>query len=437
MSRRPKLLFLAYLLPPFRAVSRIRLKSIARQLSLLGWDVTVVAPHPSLIKGASDLESITADMDTLNIRRIYTGHRWRCLTSTLNRSYHGIAWFAGGICRRIARIARLDDKIGWYSEAYKACAHLTPDDVDVILATASPFGSFNLARRLSRRLGRPFVMDYRDLWTTGHPHTNYHATLRNKRLETKLLADCAAVSIISPSMGLSLVEQCGVEAEKIHVIPNGYDPADFEGIEPHDFGHFAIIYAGTFYPPKSDVEPLMQALTRLKNTSANDNWRFHYYGRFNDHVAESAAVHGLRDKVVLHGLVPRREVLSAVRGAGAAVVVVSVYNHSELGDRGMFTGKIFELIGLGVPILTVAPPGCDIEEVIQTAGRGRVLSGTDTNGIAEFLADLMNGKAPPSKHPETYSWPQLILKMDTMLRQAAGLPNRNVSEVSIIKVENE
>jgi len=418
-NRQQKLLFLAFSFPPQKAVSSVRSGSIVRQLSRIGWKISVVTPHPSLLKNSDGLEKVAAELGQLAVRPIYTGHRWRCLSSGhLSRSYRGPGWFAGGVCRWVARRLGISEDLGWLGEAYKACADLTGEDVDVILATGGPWGTFTLARRLAAKLQRPYVLDYRDLWTTGNPHVSVFSTRRNQRAERELLAGCAAVSVVSRSMALSLSQRFGVET-KLHVISNGFDPADLERVRPFPFGHFAIVYAGRLVPPKGDLPPLLDALRRLEEMHPAEDWRFHYYGPDSARVGRLATAHGLTARTVVHGLVPRAEALSAVRGAGVAVVVTSVYDTATLGDRGILTGKLFEPIGLGTPTLAIAPPGSDIEEVIATAGTGRVFAGSNTGGMAAFLAELVRGEKPLAKNPQAYSWTNLISKMDTMLRQAA------------------
>jgi hypothetical protein len=77
----------------------------------------------------------------------------------------GLGWVAGGISRRIARRIGIDKGIGWVRAAERACARVRPEEVDLILASGSPYSSFVLAERLAKKLARPFVLDYRDPWT--------------------------------------------------------------------------------------------------------------------------------------------------------------------------------------------------------------------------------------------------------------------------------
>jgi glycosyltransferase involved in cell wall biosynthesis len=416
MPDRPKLLFLTFAFPPLHCMASVRTVNIARQLSGIGWDVSVVTPHPSVWELADAPDRVAADLDHWGVRMIYTGYRWRCLSSIfVKRSNHGVAWFMGGIARRLAKQMGVDERIGWYQEATRACSRLTPRQVDVIMVSGKPFGSFRVAQRLSQKLGRPYVLDYRDLWT-GNPHSYPSQRERHARVEKQLLDGCSAVSVVSPSMARYLEDRFGV-AGKVNVIPNGYAPSDFADVAPASFGHFAIVYTGTFYPPKRDAEPLMRALSRLAEIGPARPWRFHYYGEQADHVREAARRQGVEQHVELHGVVPRRQCLAAVRGAGAAVVIASVEGTADLADRGIVTGKIFEPIGLQTPALVIAPPQSDLETVVQTAGRGAVFTGSDVEGMAAFFSRAMQGDVPESRNPETYAWPQSIGKMDDMLRR--------------------
>jgi len=314
----------------------------------------------------------------------------------------------------------MDEGIGWIKAAEQDCAPLAAKDVDVILATGAPFAAFGLARRLSNRLGRPYVLDYRDPWT-GNPHALHPTRPVTIQAEERLLSNSAAVTIVSNSWGLALDRRFGL-GPKLHVIPNGYDPEELAGIKPHDFGHFAIVYTGTFYPPKRAISPVMAALKRLKETSSGKEgeWYFHYYGGHENHIRQEAARFGVMEHVVFHGNVPRTEALSAIRGAGVAVVITSIAKEITIEDQGIVTGKAFEPLGLGTPTLVIAPPGSDIEVVVETTGLGRRCIGNDIDGIASFLGKSMSGDVPASKHPENYAWTNIAKKLHSVLRGAAN-----------------
>ena len=435
MNQRPRLLFLACYFPPAITIACVRTWNIAKYLARLGWDVTVVTPHPSLWQHVENTEKIEELLKQEGIQRILTDCRWRCLVPHMKSGERGFGRIIGGMCRRIARRLDVDSGIGWVKAAERACSTLTAQDVDLILATGSPFAAFRLAKHLSDKLGCPYVLDYRDLWT-GHLHSSTARSDRpsTTREEARLLADCAAVTLVSRSWGVDLDNWFDL-GSKLHVITNGYDPEDLTNIESHSFGHFAIVYTGGFYPPKRVISPLMTVLQHLKGTmnGAGHEWYFHYYGIFEDHVREAATRYGVMDRVVLHGRVPRTEALSAVQAANIMVVITSVVEEDTLADRGMVTGKVFEALGLGTPVLLVAPSSSDARAVVADTESGGSFTGSDIDGMASFLMDVMDGRDASPIVPEVYAWTKIAKKLDWVLREAMKTGSKDEPGIRSLK----
>jgi glycosyltransferase involved in cell wall biosynthesis len=417
----PRVLFLTRPFPPCSGVGSIRPWNIARYLAGLGWEVKVVTPHPSIWRRLENDAEKYEISSSNHIHRILTDHGWRCLDpENLNYPNRGFNWIIGGACRKIARSIGIDSGIGFAQAAERACSGLTPADVDVILATGSPFASFALAKRLSDRLGCPFVLDYRDPWTK-NMHAFSRVPQRVIQQERRLLGQCAAATVVSASWAKAMQESAGL-GSRLHVIPNGYDPQELDGIEPFRFGHFAIVYTGVFYPPKRVISPVMSALRELKATMDNacPPWYFHYYGAEEGHVREEAVKLGVIEKVVFHGRVPRREALSAVKGANVAVVITSVSNEDSFADRGMIPAKIFEALGLHTPILLICPAGSDAAEIVRKTATGAVFSAAEPTEISNFLHKMILGQVEltASSDVQEWSWPQLIRRLDNVLKSA-------------------
>ena len=162
-----------------------------------------------------------------------------------------------------------------------------------------------LAKRLSEKLNCPYVLDYRDPWVV-HPESTSSAIQATAELERKLIEGAAAVTAVS---NYSLLNGRLKVEPKLHVVTNGFDPDEMAEVKPYEFGHFAIVYAGTFYPPKRVITPVMQALKCLKEkqSSGSVEWKFHYYGVHGDHVHKEALRFGITDKIVIHGRVRARK----------------------------------------------------------------------------------------------------------------------------------
>src|SRR5688572_30022100 len=148
-ERKPKVLFIACPFPPYPEIAAVRTWNIARYLVDLGWEVTVVTPDPSVWRHTGDLLDWDDRIRRAGIRRILTRRTARWLDpEILNCRNEGLGWIVGGLCRRVARSLNVDNWGGWARAAESACSTLGPADVDVILATGSPFASFGLAKRL-------------------------------------------------------------------------------------------------------------------------------------------------------------------------------------------------------------------------------------------------------------------------------------------------
>jgi glycosyltransferase involved in cell wall biosynthesis len=384
-----------------------------------------VTPHPSLLRQIDHPEQVEANLQREGIQRILTDHSWQCLVpDRLTGWDHGLNRYIGGICRQTARFLGIDLGVGWIKAVERACAILPTNGVDVILASGRPVISFRIAQRLAKKFGCPYVLDYRDPWTCSNPHSIHRISPTRVREEARLVSDSAAVTIVSPSWGAAMDSRFGV-GPKLHVVPNGYDPEEFANVRPYGFDHFAIVYAGTFYPPKRVISPMMAALQQLK-TMPNGKyaWLFHYYGDQQNHVHEEAKRYGVEQFVVVHGQVPRSHVVSAVRGARIAVVITSVAEENRLEDQGIVPGKLFENIGLGTPVLLIAPPGSDVDAILSASRGGRRFKGSDIYGIASFIKNTMDGQAPQPNDRAVYTWPNIASQLDRVLREAMNSRDR-------------
>ena len=183
------------------------------------------------------------------------------------------------------------------------------------------------------------------------------------------------------------------------------------------------MYIGNFYPPKRVISPFLAALKRFEECldESSSRWYFHYYGPQENHIREQADRFGLNDRIALHGRVSRQEALSAVKGASLAIVITSIDEQGSLVDKGIVTGKIFEAIGLGTPVLLIAPNGSDATAITANTGLVKGFTGTDIQGMVSFLKDVVCGRAPKPKNIEVCAWTTISKNLDAVLRQAISV----------------
>jgi glycosyltransferase involved in cell wall biosynthesis len=261
-------------------------------------------------------------------------------------------------------------------------------------------------------------LDYRDPWTVD-AHSDQPIRESTKTKEAKLLAASAATTVVCQSWASLLTQQYGLSSPP-SVITNGYDEEELAPVRPFSFDHFAIVYAGHFYPPKRVISPVLAALDTLTSLPESDtqDWRFHYFGPHGDHVRAEATRYNISERVVLHGNVPRDKVLAALRGAGVGIVITSALNTAAEEDKGIVPGKLFEIMGLGTPTLVITPPIGDIHAIAASTELLHTFSGSSTDAIGNFFRRAIRGDIPRPPPPTAYSWATIAERVDSILRNA-------------------
>ncbi len=409
--RKPSLMYLATAFPPISSIASVRSKNVAKHLARQGWRVRVVCLDPRLVRPHYTSDE-SGQAETAGIERIETGFELKFLLSGFLRD-NGWRWtrLVKRVARRLGSTAGLDEGLGWIRPALAACRRVQPGDVDLVFATGSPFMTFVVARKLARRLGCPFLLDYRDPWTAS-PHQRSKPSWVH-RLERGLLKDAAAVTTVSPSWTDYLR---GLDPSlSVSTVTNGYDPETTGPVKARAFDGPAIVHAGAFYPPKRVLDPVLRAVAIAR--AAIPRLEFHHFGPDADVVTSKARDAGILDALRCHGIVGRDEAWSAIKGALASVVITSVEERADELDKGVLTGKIFEAIGMRTPILLVAPPDTDVRGVLARAHAGESFTGNQIDAMANYLLKLARGQGRPGfEGADTYAWPSLAGQLDATFR---------------------
>lgn len=413
LRRRPRLLFIANSFRPARFPGCPRTWSIATSLQQLGWEVTVVTPPGDQWLRRENGESFEQEARASGIRILTV----RNSLPFLDPYMHTPRWLPElplKALRRMARMVSIDRQAGWIAAAKNAVLKQA-NKPDMLLVSAPPHATVPLAASLAERLECPLAIDYRDLWTM-NPMGSKSPSRREVRLERAANTQAAVMTTVSPSLARMLADAYG-RPDRIHVLPNGFERRLLATIQPHDFGHFAIVYAGSFYVPNRTVHPLMHALARLhESESLQDDWRFHYYGSQQSHVVDAAREAGLPlERIVFHGEVSRQESLAAVAGARVVVVITTSSDVASIGERGVITGKIFEAIGLAGPLLVIAAPGSDVEGLMEAGRFGRVSRPSDTAGTARAIQELAPRDQGVTARSEVFEWTNLGTRLSAIL----------------------
>jgi glycosyltransferase involved in cell wall biosynthesis len=165
----------------------------------------------------------------------------------------------------------------------------------------------------------------------------------------------------------------------VRTIANGCDFDDFVGLEYRPAPRFRITHAGSFFG-RRDPRPFLQA---LHDSGVDAVARF--VGDFRSSDTEWAESLGLGDRLQLVDYAPRMESLRLQRDSEALLLLVP---DADGRGKGVLSGKVFEYLAAGRPILAVVPPDGAAAELIRETRAGTVVAPTDVDGIRTALEAL-------------------------------------------------
>ncbi len=413
-------LVVAYEFPPTGGGGVQRVAKFCRYLPDSGWRPAVVCAEPA--RGRPVDPSLAAEVATVRVVRTPARHLAAGISSIAERLRltHGrdpAAADAGptpsgratattaaraGTQSRAHRIAAWvavpDFAAYWVGPAVEAGVRLgTEIEAEAVIASGPPFSSLVAGARVAARLGVPFVADFRDAWrdNPGASHPTAWHRQRSLALERATVSAAAAVTCVSEPICAEVTELGG---RRVTLLPNGFDPADLMPWTPDPAGPPRIAFMGWVYPAHSDPRPLFQAMAlAAERSEAASDLTLDMIGPAQTFAIEAVERLGLGGRVAFHGYRPHAEALAMLSRADAGVVLIRDVPQSA----GSYTGKIFEYLGMGLPILLAGPPDGVAAALVREANAGWVAPHGDPEAIAGILVRLAEDKrhavAPPQR----------------------------------------
>ena len=253
-----------------------------------------------------------------------------------------------------------DLAIGWLPGGLIATLNALNRHRDSVLYSSAPHWTAHLIGLLAKRLaGRPWIADFRDPWRANpfrklpYPSVNRF----DAWLETQVVRNADRVICNTEFVREDFETRFPEYVGRFVTIPNGFDPEDYDGIVAHQpvgQSQLVITHAGYFYGPRRP-QPILQAIRLLRNQGRLGRQPCvqligtpTYEGRC---LKSIAAEFGVEDDVIIQGEVPHRQTLEALRGSDIQLLVGFGGKGSEL----QVPAKLFEYLGVGRPILALAP----------------------------------------------------------------------------------
>jgi hypothetical protein len=169
---------------------------------------------------------------------------------------------------------------------------------------------------------------------------------------------------------------------------------------------------------------LWDAIERLRADDRVPALRIRLVGTVDPNVHRSLRARGLSSITEHVSYVPHAEAVALMRQAGLLLLTIEDFPQAE----GMMTGKIYEYLASGRPVLGVGPPDGDAAALLRRTDGGRLFGRDDVSGLAEYIQThyeaWVDGTPQPGASPGAVrpyrrraQTEQMATELDTSLRR--------------------
>lgn len=394
-----KVLVIAYYFPPMGLSGVQRILKFTKYMSKYNWHPTVITSSDVGYYAHDDYLKKEAEESDIRIIRTEGKEPNRLLYK-----YGTITMPAEIIRKTLSAVSKTffipDNKISWAKKAYLVAKDLlSKENFDIIFITLPPYSSFNIAQKLKEEFNIPLIVDYRDLWVGNqfsfYP-TIYHK-LKHKKLEYNALKAADKIIAINRFIKEKLLTNYKfLTFDDINIIPQGFDPEDFEKATPIPLNpnKCKITYAGIFYnkiTPVYFLKAFKELLIERPDIAAGIE--LHFCGLLRKENEKLIKKLKIAEFVKYHGYLNHKETLDYVLSSDVLWMMIGKMKAAET----ISTGKLFEYFGTKKPILGCVPDGAAKIE-LQRYKASFICEPDDIQGIKNQLINIYSlfksGKLP-------------------------------------------
>jgi glycosyltransferase involved in cell wall biosynthesis len=418
-----KVLIITYYWPPGSGAGVQRWLKFSKYLPSFGWQPVILTVDPDYATYPAIDISLEAEIsrDIAVFRTEATDYFKYYRKDKTKVPYAGFAGnydnsFKGKIFRFIrGNFFIPDPRKGWNKFAFrKACEIIETEGIKHIITTGPPHSTQLIGLKLKKKYPLiKWISDFRDPWTDIYYYELFYPSFIARKIdrnyEKSVLLNADIILTVGYKLGKQLESKVDGIGGKIKIIHNGYDESDFEDIEPVNPETFTISYTGTI----SESYPVDGFVRAIQKIVANGNKiLLRFTGMVSEAQKEQIAASVSIDYLEFNTYTNHRDAI--VQMASSSLLLLVIAKHP--GNRSFLSGKLFEYIASGRPILCLGPSDGDAAFILKSAGCGKCFSYDDDEGIAEFILSTMNQPSESGKNrPVEYSRRYLTEQMSSLL----------------------
>ncbi len=402
-----RLLILAYFFPPLGGGGCQRTLKLVRYLEPLGWRSTVVTTRDRdyWIQDPTLEEEIPAGAEIVRVGGLTAGKLVRTLARAGMPVQEAQGQRRAGPFRALRSLQRWmllpDAYRSWANAAERAAsARILEGGIDALWTTSSPESAHMAGLALKKKHRLPWVADFRDPWVgraTYRPATPWHDA-RHRAMERRVVSAADRVTLVSEAMvALYRARYPEIDPDRFVFLPNGFDSDDWLRADRKSAAspraaperamprRFVLLHAGQL-AHRPTVRTLLDAarLAMGRDPTARAALTLRFIGGNEEIGPRARARYGLGDALEFLPSQPHIDSLVSMRHADA----LALLGHGGAADALLYTGKLYEYLTSGRPVLAILDPG-PAADLVRATGAGSVIPPGDVEGAASTLLEWL------------------------------------------------
>lgn len=424
-----KILIITYYWPPSGGAGVQRWLKFAKYLPELGVEPIVLTVDPGLASYAQRDESLELEvppgMKVFRTRTFEFYKLYQLLSGKKEIPYGGFA--NAGKASWLQKLSRAlrgnfflpDPRRGWNRYAIKKAIELIDRyHIETVITTSPPHSTQLIGLKLKKKRGVRWIADLRDPWTDiYYYHELRHmawAAATDRRMELKVLRGADHLITVSQDVKRIFAQKLMPgEASKISVIPNGFDESDFLQNAETSHEKLIITYTGTI-SEAYDIGGFLNALD-LFGIENRKKLVLRFVGK-----VPAPVIDRIRQKLPdlelhLTGYVDHHQSVGYLQQSSLQLLVIPRVEN----NKGIVTGKFFEYMASGKPVLAIGPRGGDLERMIAETGCGKLFEYDEQDQMLDYLKEVIGGRFPRGEPARirSYSRRALSARLVELLRR--------------------
>jgi hypothetical protein len=266
--------------------------------------------------------------------------------------------------------------------------YVNKNNIKTIISTGTPHSMHLIAQGIKEKTGVKWIADFRDPWSGVYylkdMKLSKSSFQKHLKMEKSVLLNCDIITTVGNQLAknlVALVKEKNI-GDKVVVLPNGFDRAiKLESTIKLD-EKFSIVYIGLFSKEQNHPaywEALRECVE--ENEEFANNLEIKCVGNIDPSIENAIAENKLTNYYSKIGFVTHEEATQFQ--CSAQVLLLSINNYP--GAKEMLTGKLFEYISSGRPIICLGPKDGDAAAVIYDTNTGEVVEWNNKQKIKETL----------------------------------------------------